>query len=244
MEQTERGRAHLHRPNILSDEWSVIFVEMLSGMMLRYSKDRVTWQECTYLQLRGGPRDPITLIGDYGFKSFDELPEGLQMLTTDAAIHGGPAVSALIEFVNTHSKTKIKQEQDNPFAPNEAEPIHDSLDNPIDTASKPGQKFDSGKVRWDLMPWTTLEEVARVMEHGATKYGVLNYKTVPGWRRRYFSAAMRHLVAWARGEKRDPDSGLLHLAHAICCVLMLLDQEIDCAPSDGFRNWTTKFGLE
>ena len=40
-------------------------------------------------------------------------------------------------------------------------------------------------------------------------------------RARYFSAAHRHIHAWVGGELRDRESGLPHLAHAVCCLLLL-----------------------
>ena len=32
---------------------------------------------------------------------------------------------------------------------------------------------------------------------------------------------MRHMAAWQRGEENDPESGLPHLAHAMCNLRML-----------------------
>lgn len=86
-------------------------------------------------------------------------------------------------------------------------------------------KHDQNKVRWDLMLWKEMEEVARVLEYGDKKYEPGNWKLVDGWRWRYFGAAMRHLVAWFGGEKRDPESGLLHLAHAIVSILFIMNLE-------------------
>lgn len=42
---------------------------------------------------------------------------------------------------------------------------------------------------------------------------------------RLIGAALRHLFAFARGEDRDPESGLSHLAHAGCCILFLITHE-------------------
>lgn len=91
-------------------------------------------------------------------------------------------------------------------------------------AGKLGIKFDNGseKLRWDLLPWEEIEEVVKVLTLGAFKYADHNWKYVPENRKRYFAAAMRHLVAWFKGEKLDKESGLNHLAHAICCILFLL----------------------
>jgi len=88
-----------------------------------------------------------------------------------------------------------------------------------------GIKNDDGKRRWDLMLWPELGEVVRVLEYGDMKYEPGNWKLVDGWRWRYFGAACRHLFAWWGGEKRDPESGLLHLAHAIVSLLFIMHKE-------------------
>lgn len=88
--------------------------------------------------------------------------------------------------------------------------------------STPGKKADAGKARWDLVPLGALGVVVDVLGFGAAKYGDDNWRKVPDARRRYFAAAMRHLVAWYGGERLDPESGLHHLGHAMCCLLFLL----------------------
>lgn len=85
-----------------------------------------------------------------------------------------------------------------------------------------GEKHDTGKLRWDLLHYDAIEEVVRVLTYGAQKYDDENWKKVPGLRRRYFAAAMRHLTKWWMGEKNDPESGLHHLAHASCCIMFLM----------------------
>jgi hypothetical protein len=86
---------------------------------------------------------------------------------------------------------------------------------------KPGVKGDAEKPRWDLLPYDALAPVVRVLTFGARKYSDDNWQHVPNARRRYFAAAMRHLSAWITGEKVDPESGENHLAHAICCLLII-----------------------
>lgn len=98
--------------------------------------------------------------------------------------------------------------------------------------STEGKKYDQGKLRWSLIPWDATALVTGVLEHGARKYGVDNWKRVPGARDRYFNAAMRHLLAWYGGEDMDEESGLPHLAHAICCLLFLLDFSLHGYPQD------------
>ncbi len=85
-----------------------------------------------------------------------------------------------------------------------------------------GQKYDTGKLRWNLIPFDCLSEIIRVLMHGAKKYSEYGWKKVPRAKERYFSAAMRHLTSWWQGEKIDRESGLNHLAHAGCCLLFLM----------------------
>lgn len=57
------------------------------------------------------------------------------------------------------------------------------------------------------------EQIARVMKHGADKYGLRNYVHEPVRLRVYVGAMRRHLAAWLQGEDNAPDSGIHHLAH-------------------------------
>lgn len=84
-----------------------------------------------------------------------------------------------------------------------------------------GVKADDGRDPWELLPWGPTRDVVRVLAHGQRKYSAWNWVHVPHPRRRYFAAAMRHLVAWWGGERLDPESGLPHLAHASCNLLFL-----------------------
>lgn len=85
-----------------------------------------------------------------------------------------------------------------------------------------GRKDDAGKPPLRLLPWAALRAVARVLDFGASKYAVDNWKIVPSARERYADAALRHLAAWVDGELLDPETGESHLAHAACCILFLL----------------------
>lgn len=86
-----------------------------------------------------------------------------------------------------------------------------------------GRKYDAGKLRYDLLPARALESVVRVLGAGAAKYGDNNWVRVAGGRKRYFAAAMRHTWAWWRGEELDPETGEDHLAHAMCCLMFLME---------------------
>jgi hypothetical protein len=83
-------------------------------------------------------------------------------------------------------------------------------------------KQTTGKTEWHLLPWREVEEVVQVMMHGNTKYAEESWKLVQDKEKPYFSAALRHIMAWMRGEKQDPESGRSHLAHAVCCLLILM----------------------
>lgn len=86
-------------------------------------------------------------------------------------------------------------------------------------------KDDKGKARWDLLPFAAMEEVVEVLTFGAEKYSPDNWRTVVNARKRYLAAAFRHMAAWARGEHTDKESGLSPLAHAVCCLLFVLELE-------------------
>lgn len=80
-----------------------------------------------------------------------------------------------------------------------------------------------GKVRYDLVPWHLMEDVVRVIEHGAAKYGEWNWHTDKIKCSTYVGSTLRHFLAWTKGEDMDPDSGYHHLTHAIAGLLIVLD---------------------
>lgn len=82
-------------------------------------------------------------------------------------------------------------------------------------------KHDQGKPPWQLLPFDQVEEVVKVFGFGADKYTPQGWQQVDDAQPRYFAASLRHLAAWKNGERRDPESGLPHLAHAIASLLIL-----------------------
>ena len=85
-----------------------------------------------------------------------------------------------------------------------------------------GIKYDFGKPDYSLVPPIPFEDVVKVLTFGSVKYSRDNWKLVSDGQNRYFAAAMRHLWAWFRGETHDPESGVDHGAHAICCILFMM----------------------
>lgn len=85
-----------------------------------------------------------------------------------------------------------------------------------------GMKYDDKKRRYSLLPSGVVNDVVDVLEFGARKYAVDNWKHVDNGYVRYYDAALRHIDAWYSGERYDDDSKQHHLAHAICCLMFLL----------------------
>jgi hypothetical protein len=88
--------------------------------------------------------------------------------------------------------------------------------------SNAGIKHDTTKPRFTLLPWASVRHVVDVLEFGARKYAVDNWQRVADARQRYTDAALRHVIAMAEGETHDPESGLYHAAHAVCCLLFIM----------------------
>lgn len=84
-----------------------------------------------------------------------------------------------------------------------------------------GLKFDQKKLRWDLVPFSSLEQIVRVLDFGANKYAANNWKRVRP-KSRYRAALLRHINLWMQGERFDKETGIHHLAHAGCNIFFLL----------------------
>lgn len=76
-----------------------------------------------------------------------------------------------------------------------------------------GLKFDTNKLRFDLIPPRALEELAAVYTFGASKYADRNWEKGIKFGR-IFAAIMRHLWKGWRGSEKDEETGLSHYAHA------------------------------
>ena len=87
-----------------------------------------------------------------------------------------------------------------------------------------GFKNDAGKLRYDLIPARPLKDIVTVFTLGLNKYPERNFEKGMLWSRP-FAALMRHSWAWWAGESKDPETGISHLAHAACCLMMLAELE-------------------
>lgn len=86
-------------------------------------------------------------------------------------------------------------------------------------------KYDDDKLRWSLLPRDTLRDVLRVLEYGAQKYAVGNWKKAgdePDGIQRYWDAFDRHRDALQiDNELYDPETHLSHLSHMICNLMFI-----------------------
>ena len=92
-----------------------------------------------------------------------------------------------------------------------------------------GVKYDSKKPKMNLLPPKAIVEVAKVLTFGAQKYGPENWKELEDLQNRYLAGALRHIFAHMDGEQLDPETGLSHMAHALCCLLFKLEIELENA---------------
>jgi len=78
--------------------------------------------------------------------------------------------------------------------------------------SEMGLRFNEGKPKWGLVDFASLIPMIRVLEHGAEKYAVDNWKKgMPP--REVLECLQRHLAALFDGEKDDKESGVPHIGH-------------------------------
>lgn len=104
---------------------------------------------------------------------------------------------------------------------------------PVKPTQEAGTKNDTEKPTLSLIPTSMLTEVGAVLTFGAEKY------TAHNWRKgialsRLTSAALRHILAFNEGENIDKESGLSHLAHAICNLAFALEQMKNPVRYDAF----------
>lgn len=87
------------------------------------------------------------------------------------------------------------------------------------------QKYDEGKLRFDLIDPFFEEELAEILTYGAKKYAPNNWQNLEDGINRHYAAAIRHLNKWRQGEINDPESGKPHLWHAATNLMFLCYHE-------------------
>ena len=87
-------------------------------------------------------------------------------------------------------------------------------------------KYDTGKLRYDLVPYVWEEGIAGILTYGSNKYADNSWQLLPNGRERYYAAGRRHLSKYRKGELLDKESGLPHVYHAVV-NFMMMDSCID-----------------
>lgn len=100
----------------------------------------------------------------------------------------------------------------------------EKYNNKMAPAQPLGTKADDGKVMMGAIPPHAELAVARVLTFGAKKYSRGNWAHVENSDERYMDAALRHINTYRRGEQTDSETGENHLAHAVCCLMFMLDK--------------------
>jgi hypothetical protein len=84
-----------------------------------------------------------------------------------------------------------------------------------------GTKFDCDKVRMDLLDVSAINQLAAVLTFGVKKYDAHNWRGGISTSR-LLAALLRHVFAYLGGQDNDEESGLSHIAHAMCCCMFIL----------------------
>lgn len=94
-------------------------------------------------------------------------------------------------------------------------------------------KFDTGKLRYDLVPPSAIKALASALTYGAKKYKPENWRNNED-KDRFIAATMRHFEDYRAGNIIDEESNLPHLALAMTNIAFLL--ELNYKPAKKKRN--------
>lgn len=83
-----------------------------------------------------------------------------------------------------------------------------------------GDRKNTGKPKWSLVPQLALIPMVEVLEFGAKKYSPWNW-TKGLHTTEICESLKRHLDAFLNGEDNDPESLLTHIGHIQCNALFL-----------------------
>jgi hypothetical protein len=159
--------------------------------------------------------DTITKEEYYGVDEFDDMePAEITIDDEQNTMNIDLNLNAYTDFAN----------QEFTFDAIEGHNLKDLLSFEEPLILSQGMKFDKNKPDYSLLPFAAVDEVVKVLTYGAAKYDRFNWEKVEAVR--YQAATMRHFSTHMQGEKIDPESGISHLAHAICSLLYLLDFEL------------------
>lgn len=87
-----------------------------------------------------------------------------------------------------------------------------------------GIKHDLNKPQLELISPIALEELSKVLSFGSKKYSPWNWSKGIAYTR-VLAGILRHTFAYIRGESKDPETGLSHIAHAMAGCMFILHYE-------------------
>lgn len=108
-------------------------------------------------------------------------------------------------------------------------------------------KFDTDKLRFDLIPPGATAALAAVLGYGAVKYDAWNWNKGDGLDpERVYGALMRHLTALRCGQVYDPETGFPHswLALTNMAFLVALEDRGRYLPTRGAGSTETDVALD
>ena len=73
-------------------------------------------------------------------------------------------------------------------------------------------RFNTGKPKWGLVDFKSLEVMVRVLEFGSAKYGEFNWQKGLD-KREICESLLRHVFSYLNGELIDSESGISHIGH-------------------------------
>lgn len=92
----------------------------------------------------------------------------------------------------------------------------------VNTGEGMKNDFLDDKPRWDLLPLPEIEDLVKVYTAGAKKYAPNNWQKLDNGYQRYKAALFRHLLAYEKGERIDPDTKCMHLAQVVWNAVAML----------------------
>lgn len=118
--------------------------------------------------------------------------------------------------------------------------FHKSHFEPGDNAPEPVKPLDGNpktlvgqlKPPTSCVPPSAFIYLGQALQDGREKYGKMNWRDDPVTASTYWDAAQRHLLAYWDGEDEADDSQCHHLAHAMGCLAIILDAELNGTLTD------------
>ena len=81
-------------------------------------------------------------------------------------------------------------------------------------------RFNEGKMAWELVDFEALEPMVEVLMFGASKYSKDNWKKGQAITE-LLGSLFRHIIAFQKGEDLDEESGKSHIGHAMCNLMFI-----------------------